>query len=56
MNALLRELEELFDKENSRFLFTQPAIRSVFGKVVAVLNGQESRIRELERRFEDTEG
>lgn len=55
MNAKLDELDELFDA-NSQFLYTQPAVRSVFKKLVVLAREQDKRIRELEKRFEDTEG
>lgn len=50
------ELEELLESERSMFLSGQPATRSVLRKFLVVLKNQQSRIRELEKRGEDTEG
>lgn len=55
-NPRIAELEELFDNENSMFLFNQPAVRSVFRKIAVILAEQDNRIRDLEKRNEDTEG
>ena len=54
-NQRIAELEELF-ASHSQFLWNQPATRSIFHKITAVLKEHEQRLRDLEKRFEDTEG
>lgn len=52
----LSELEELLESNLSMFLVNQPATRSVLRKFLAVIKDQQNRIRELEKRGEETEG
>ena len=55
LNPKIAELDELFSY-HSQFLYTQPALRSVFAKITDILKDQDTRIRDLEKRNEDTEG